>query len=135
MMKRLFSLFVFIVVGALCAFAQESFPMVLEREMKSEILGTAKKYCIYLPAGYGDEGKDPNPIAKGMSWMKTNMKLSMDDSDHVIADLMTDGCNMGVKSLSKYLNQYKAADETSKDITKRLIKLEAQLVEDIRQYL
>ena len=54
---------------------------------------------------YHDEGKNPNPIAKGMSWMKTNMKLGMDDSDKVIADLMTDGCNMGVKSLSKYLNQ------------------------------
>ena len=84
---------------------------------------------------YGDDGKDPNPIAKGMSWMKTNMKLSLDTSDAVVADLMTDGCNMGVKSLSKYLNQYKAADEQTKDITKRLIKLEAQLTEDIRQYL
>jgi len=84
---------------------------------------------------YHDEGKDPNPIAKGMSWMKTNMKLGMEESDRVVADLMTDGCNMGVKSLSKYLNQYKAADEQSKDITKRLIKLEAQLTEDIRQYL
>ena len=84
---------------------------------------------------YHDEGKNPNPIAKGMSWMKTNMKLSMEDSDRVVADLMTDGCNMGVKSLSKYLNQYQAADEQSKDITKRLIKLEAQLTEDIRQYL
>ena len=84
---------------------------------------------------YHDDGKDPNPIAKGMSWMKTTMKLGMEDSDRVVADLMTDGCNMGVKSLSKYLNQYKAADEKSKDITKRLIKLEAQLTEDIRQYL
>ena len=43
---------------------------------------------------FHDEGKEPNPIAKGMSWMKTNLKLTMDDSDHVIADLMTDGCNM-----------------------------------------
>ena len=84
---------------------------------------------------YHDDGKDPNPIAKGMSWMKTNMKLGMDDSDAVIADLMTDGCNMGVKSLSRYLNQYKAADETSKDITKRLIKLEDQLATDIRGFL
>ena len=84
---------------------------------------------------YHDEGKNPNPIAKGMSWMKTNVKLGMDDSDKVIADLMTDGCNMGVKSLSKYLNQYKAADEQSKDITKRLIKLEAQLAADMRGYL
>lgn len=84
---------------------------------------------------YHDDGKDPNPIAKGMSWMKTNMKLSMEDSDATIADLMTGGCNMGVKSLNKYLNQYKAADEVSKDITKRLINLEEQLTHDIRKYL
>ena len=82
-----------------------------------------------------DEGKEPNPIAKGMSWMKTSVKLGMDGSDETIADLMTDGCNMGVKSLNKYLNQYKAADERSKDITKRLINLEEQLAVDIRQYL
>ena len=84
---------------------------------------------------YGDEGKNPNPIAKGMSWMKTSMKLSMEDTDATIADLMTDGCNMGVKSLNRYLNQYKAADEVSKDIAKRLINLEEKLTIDIRQYL
>ena len=84
---------------------------------------------------YHDDGKDPNPIAKGMSWMKTNMKLGMDNSDQTIADLMTDGCNMGVKSLNKYLNKYKAADEVSKDIAKRLINLEEQLAIDIRQFL
>ena len=84
---------------------------------------------------YHDEGKDPNPIAKGMSWMKTNMKLGMEDTDATVADLMTDGCNMGVKSLNRYLNQYKAADEVSKDIAKRLINLEQQLTIDIRQFL
>ena len=86
-------------------------------------------------ARFHDDGKEPNPIAKGMSWIKTNMKLTMNESDRVIADLMTDGCNMGVKSLSKYLNSYEAADEKSKDIAKRLIKLEAQLAEDMRCYL
>ena len=84
---------------------------------------------------YGDEGKNPNPIAKGMSWMKTTVKLGMEDTDATIADLMTDGCNMGVKSLNRYLNQYKAADEVSKVITKRLIHLEQQLTTDMRQYL
>ena len=84
---------------------------------------------------YHDEGKNPNPIVKGMSWMKTNMKMTMEDRDATIADLMTDGCNMGVKSLNRYLNQYGAADEVSKDITKRLINLEEQLIIDIRQYL
>lgn len=84
---------------------------------------------------FEDKGKNPNPIAKGMSWMKTNMKMTIDDSDSTIADLMTDGCNMGVKSLNKYLNQYKAADEVSKDITKRLINLEEKLTVDMRAYL
>lgn len=84
---------------------------------------------------FEDDGKAPNPIAKGMSWMKTNWKLSMDNTDNTIADLMTDGCNMGVKSLNKYLNEYKAADEVSKDITKRLINLEERLTIDIRKYL
>ncbi len=84
---------------------------------------------------YHDDGKNPNPIAKGMSWIKTNVKLGVDDSDSTVADLMTDGCNMGVKSLNKYLNKYKAADEKSKDIAKRLINLEEKLAVDIREYL
>ena len=88
-----------------------------------------------LLGDYKDEGKNPNPIAKGMSWMKTNVKLGMEAQDSTIADLMTDGCNMGVKSLGKYLNQYKAADEQSKNITKKLITLEEQLAVDLRKYL
>ncbi len=84
---------------------------------------------------YHDDGKEPNPMAKSMSWMKTNVKLVMNESDETIADLITDGCNMGVKSLNKYLNQYKAADEKTKDITKRLINLEEKLAVDIRCYL
>ena len=84
---------------------------------------------------YHDEGKDPNPMAKGMSWVKTNVKLGMDDSDKTVADLMTDGCDMGVKSLNKYLNQYKAADEKSKDICKRLIKIEEKMRTQMQEYL
>ena len=84
---------------------------------------------------YHDEGKDPNPMAKGMSWIKTKVMLAADDSDNTIADLMTDGCNMGIKSLSKYLNKYKAADEDSKNITKDLVDVEEKLCKDIREYL
>lgn len=84
---------------------------------------------------YGDDGKEPAAIAKGMSWIKTNVKLAVNESDETVADLMVDGCDMGVKSLSKYLNKYKAADEDSKDAAKRLIKLEEQMAKDIRAYL
>ena len=83
----------------------------------------------------GDDGKKPNPIATGMSAIKTNLKLAMKESDKTVASLMTDGCNMGTKSLSRYLNQYEAADEFSKDIAKKLIHLEESLAENIRGYL
>ena len=88
-----------------------------------------------LLSKYEDDGKAPNPIAKGMSWMKTTVKLGVDDTDATVADLMTDGCNMGVKSLNRYLNEYEAADEVSKDICKRLINLEEKLAIDIRGFL
>ena len=84
---------------------------------------------------FREEGKQPNPVVKTMSQMMTDVKLVMRESDKTIADLMTDGCNMGVKSLNRYLNQYKAADERSKDITKRLINLEEKLSIQMRDYL
>ena len=101
---------------------------------KSEHKKLEKEISFHLNR-FHDEGKQPNPMAKSMSWIKTNVKLMMHESDKTIADLMTDGCDMGVKSLSKYLNQYKAADERSKDIAKKLIKIEQRLGDDIRGYL
>ena len=84
---------------------------------------------------YHDGGKKPNPIARSMSWIKTNVEMTVDHSDETIASLMTDGCNMGVKSLSRYLNQYAAADERSKSIAKRLIALESDAAISLRSEL
>ena len=84
---------------------------------------------------YSDSGKTPNSFITGMSRMKTNMKLAMKDKDSTIAELMTDGCNMGIKSLSRYLNQYAAAEERAKDITKKLIAEEEELAREMRDYL
>lgn len=84
---------------------------------------------------YGQEDKEPCPIAKGMSWLKTNMTLAVDESDKSIADLLSDGCSMGIKNLYRFLNKYKAADERSKNITKRLCDSEEQLVIALRPFL
>ena len=84
---------------------------------------------------YRDEGKEPPAIASVMSELMTRWKLAVNESDETVTDLMTDGCDMGVKSLSRYLNQYRAADEVSKDIAKRLIKQEADLAVSIRPFL
>lgn len=84
---------------------------------------------------YGDEGKDPNPLAKSMSWMKTNVKLGIENSDRTVADLIIEGCDMGIKSLSRYLNEYKAAEERAKNIAKELIKIEETLSKNMRPFL
>lgn len=83
----------------------------------------------------GESEKEPSAMAKGMSWMKTNVKIGMDNSDATIADLITDGCDMGIKSLYRYLNQYQAADEDSKKITYRLIEIEEELRKQLQKYL
>lgn len=94
-----------------------------------------KDEILVLLGNHNDDGKNPNPMAKGMSWIKTNMKMAMDRDDSTAADLITDGCNMGVKSLSRYLNQYKSADQKSRDITGRLVQIEDRLAMDVRQFL
>lgn len=65
-----------------------------------------------------ENGNHRYPLIEGMLQMKTNFKMAADCSDETIADLMTDGGNMGVKSFSRYLNQHKVADKTSKELTK-----------------
>lgn len=84
---------------------------------------------------YHEEPKEPTPIAKGMSWIKTNTKMIFEDSDKAAADLITDGCNMGIKSLYRYLNQYQAADKKAKNLTEKLIRTEEDLRHQICNYL
>ena len=84
---------------------------------------------------FHDEGKEPNPMAKMMSWVKTNFKLGDEESDRVVADLITDGCNMGVKSLYRYLHQYKAADEDVRKLVGKVIEVEEKLIKEMREYL
>ena len=86
-------------------------------------------------ARFSDEGKSPNFVARGMAHLKTEAKLMMHADDKTVADLISEGCDMGVRSLSKYLNQYAAADERSKDITKRIISAEESLSKSMRDYL
>lgn len=84
---------------------------------------------------YNESEKEPSPIAKGMSFFKTNLKLSMHNDDATIADLMTDGCNMGIKSLTKYLNQYSNANNEAKSLAKKLISIEEDLCNSLKEYL
>lgn len=118
---------------------------VLERVENQDfyaILKTCKDEHIKLEAEtgallqeFGEESKEPNPLAKGMSYMKTNVKTVLEPGDKTVADLVTDGCHMGVKSLERYLNEYTNAEQRVKSIAEKLIKIEKNLADDIAAYL
>ena len=101
------------------------------KEEHSRLGGTIKEQLASL----GDDGKDPGIMAKSMSWIKTNVNLGMNDSDRTVAGLMTDGCDMGIKSLTRYLNEYKGADGASRSTARRLIGIEEDLLCGLRPYL
>ena len=88
-----------------------------------------------LMTKYNSAEKDPNPMATLMSWVKTNGKMMMNDDDCTIADLITSGCDMGIKSLNKYLNQYPTANHQVKDICNRLISIEEALRDNLTEFL
>ncbi len=107
-----------------------------------EILKTAKKeheklgdesHAILLK--YHEDGKEPHPVAKMMANVKTGMKLTMQESDATVADLITDGCDMGIKSLHRYLNQYPDAEESVVKLTGKLIESEEKLRKNLQCYL
>lgn len=84
---------------------------------------------------FGASGKEPNPMAEVSSKMSASMKLMVNDTDEKIADLMMDGCNMGIKSVSKYMNEYAAASKEVMDIANNVITLEQDFMNELRQYL
>lgn len=125
--------------------AISSIDEVMEKVQQSELKKTLQesrehheKICNEIHEKLQDnqaEDKEPGTMAKSMSWMKTNMKMAMDESDQTIADLMTDGCNMGIKSLYRYKNQYQNADHVATELCERLITMEEDLRKDLRSYL
>jgi hypothetical protein len=66
-----------------------------------------------------------------MSKWKIKWRMLFKQNDKTIISLMVDGCKMGIKSLNKYLKQYQAASEKSKNITKKLVQIEQNLIDEL----
>lgn len=81
------------------------------------------------------ESKEPNPMAKSMSWLKINAEMSFKPTTSQAASLMTDGCDMGVKSIHKYINKYPEASDEIKQAARNISELEERLGRDMRPFL
>ncbi|MBQ9886137.1 MAG: hypothetical protein IJM37_04685 [Lachnospiraceae bacterium] len=91
--------------------------------------------CHNILNSAGEDEKDPPAFVQAMAQFGTEMKLMINDDTSKIAELMVDGCNMGIKSLSRYLHQYKAADSESIHLTEKLIKIEEDFMHELLAYL
>ena len=84
---------------------------------------------------YGEGDKAPSGFVKGMSRLKIGVRLSANESDSTVADLITDGCNMGIKTVHRYINKYHGANPGAVDLAKKLINLEEDLRLLVAPYL
>lgn len=95
----------------------------LEREIAS-MLGS-----------YGSKEDTPPKMAEIGSWMSVEMGMLMHPNNQEAAKKMMDGCNMGIQSVSEYVNKYPDADEKAHDLAKRLIKIEEDFMEEMKAFV
>lgn len=128
-----------------CKSATNSMEQVKPYISNEKLLSTINEYndkhiklgdeCHQMLNEYNEEEKDPQITAKAFSWISTEMKLMMNNDTHKIADIMIDGCNMGIKSVSKYINKYEAASNESMNLAKKLVKIEQEFMNVMLEYL
>lgn len=103
--------------------------ILTESKEKHESL---KNDALLLLNKYHASGKAPSAMAKTMSKLKTNLKLAISENDTTVCEIITDGCDMGIKSLRGYIGKYESADKDAKNIADKVIKLEEELAESLR---
>lgn len=120
---------------------EQVLPYVTDDKLKSMINNYNDKHikigdeCHQMLNESLENEQDPHVMAKAFSWISTEVKMMLSNDTHKIADLLIDGCNMGIKSLSEYLNKYQSASEESKEMTRKLIRMEQEFMNDLLAYL
>lgn len=71
-----------------------------------------------------EEGKEPGKMASAWSWMSTEMRMLAKGGDKEAASIVTDGCNMGIKTICGYKNQYSGASKAVMEIADELTGME-----------
>lgn len=128
-----------------CKSATNSMEQILEHVKNDKLIALIDKYndkhisigekCHELLNEMNEDEKDPNKVAATVAGITTEMKLMMKDSTHKAAELLIDGCTMGIKSLSEYMNKYTTADDKSLKLVRELIRIEQDFMDELLQFL
>ncbi len=91
--------------------------------------------CHNLLNKYGSNEKDPQPMARAMTFITTEVKMMSGNTTQKAAEIMMDGCSMGIKTVSGYINKYSGANSESVRMANKIVKLEQDFIEDLRGFL
>lgn len=120
---------------------EQVLPFVKEEKLKKLIEDYNKKHirlgdeCHKLLNQEGESEEDPNRLAMASAWFKTEVSLILNDKSSRIAELLVDGCNIGIKSLSRDNNRYRNAESKAKDPVFELIRIEQDFMNELLAFL
>jgi len=97
------------------------------RELKGRIADLLKKE--------GESESSPKMIAEMMADTQMQFRMLLHHEDKEIAKIMMDGCNMGIQSVSGYLNQYVTASRESQAVAKTLIDIEEKFMQEMKAFV
>ena len=119
-----------------CKMALESMDDIREHTDDKQLRELIDKYydehtglsvdCRDMLDKAGADIKELGVFAKMAAKLQTAMKMAVNDDQSQAAKLLTEGCNMGIETISGSLNEYRDADSKSVAIAERLRTLEVK---------
>ena len=85
-----------------------------------------EKESIRLSEGKLQEEKLSEKAAETFAWISAEVKMT---------EMMIDGANMGIKSITEKLNRYPEAEKESISLAKKFEKTCEKLIQDMKKYL
>ena len=117
-----------------CAMAAESLEQIRDfvSDQKHQDLDLRIKKTL---SAMEEQGKEPGKMASAWSWMSTEMRMMAKGGDKEAASIVTDGCNMGIKTICGYKNQYSGASKAAMELADELTGMEEKLREQMKRFL
>jgi hypothetical protein len=128
-----------------CKYATESITIAMDYAKDKKIKNTLASYnsthqaikhkmqAKIHEAGLSEASHPSMPAA--MAKLHMNLSLTLNPSDSKIADLMINGCSMGMKSISKLKNKHPKASPEAHVLADELILAEKNMISDMLHFL
>ena len=83
----------------------------------------------------GVRERDPSAMTKLMTKYGVDFRMTLDPSPGHAAEMMIDGCGMGIKTVSRYMNRYASASDESLALAGKIVKTEKEFMDGLLKYL